>query len=157
MEGQQIFRLGEMNDAGEVLAVLWSCMHDAHEQAYKRHERSSKPWKSLALVDEMFGLEVHEVMACSRCKKVPALPGPLLCLLIPLPIPPLATPPLPILPWVVLLQISCLSLGKSDCCCLSLYMPGPPPSHIRPSTLKPPNFLLLFSLLSSLGCLHYPS
>jgi len=69
VEGQQIFRLGEMNDAGEVLGVLWSCMQDAHEKAFRKHGRGSKPWKSLALVDEMFGLEVHEVMVCSKCQK----------------------------------------------------------------------------------------
>ena len=69
VEGQQIFRLGEMNDAGEVLAVLWTCMHNAHEEAYRRNVRSSRPWRSLALVDEMFGLEVHEVMVCKNCGK----------------------------------------------------------------------------------------
>jgi len=69
VEGQQIFRLGEMNDAAEVLGVLWGCMHDAHEQAFRKRERSAKPWRSLALVDEMFGLEVHEVMSCSKCHK----------------------------------------------------------------------------------------
>jgi hypothetical protein len=72
VEGQQIFRLGEMNDAAEVLGVLWGCMHEAHEEAHRRRERSAKPWRSLALVDEMFGLEVNEVMACEQCHKVRA-------------------------------------------------------------------------------------
>eukprot|EP00192_Tetraselmis_astigmatica_P005526 CAMPEP_0117673744 /NCGR_PEP_ID=MMETSP0804-20121206/14645_1 /TAXON_ID=1074897 /ORGANISM="Tetraselmis astigmatica, Strain CCMP880" /LENGTH=515 /DNA_ID=CAMNT_0005482521 /DNA_START=1 /DNA_END=1548 /DNA_ORIENTATION=+ len=69
VEGQQIFRLGEMNDASEVLAVLWACMQQAHEQAYQRNGRSSRPWRSLALVDEMFGLQIHEVMICKHCHK----------------------------------------------------------------------------------------
>ena len=67
LEGEHIFRLGEMNDAGEVLEVLWSCMH---EVPLKTEEDIMICRKTPALVDAFFGLDIHEYLHCVACKKV---------------------------------------------------------------------------------------
>ncbi|XP_019152794.1 PREDICTED: uncharacterized protein LOC109149467 isoform X2 [Ipomoea nil] len=65
------FQEGQMNDASEVLGVIFDCLHQSFASALGASDRCIGSWdctSSACIVHSLFGMDIFERMNCPSCK-----------------------------------------------------------------------------------------